>query len=615
MAGNHQLDRYLPERVRVQIEQQFYARVNAQARLEQIIHDPEFHRDPGNHVALFADHGVVHVRDVARQILQVLDTINGVLIPARDASRLAFMKAYGATVAYLHDIGMADFSPFGRTMHPEFAAQMVFDPELDGVIETIWHENRGNLAGRVFDLAQRGVLEQDPGVVLREMLAMANCHSKRKVPIGVLNDHSRLRQVMQACIGTDLQVLYRTYQVEQARPALLQAQPARPGAAELDGLAQAPGQAEAALADSVRPGEQSTRLRQALRRFYPDGPHDSFHWLPATHDEVRALTSDVVDTLRALRCADALRQRGTVLKTSGQYEIFVDQTTANAVYALRSGDEQLFLMSVPVPIAAGEANLASSELRQDGNLHVSFHRGAFEDQSITHRAAYCAAVAVNDIQLDVIESFEQPAAAGDGDVDRLKTAQEMLILLESVDDNLQFADLVREQLQCMEPVLGERTKVVPSLHQAPVVEIKRYIEAAACDWDIAGRRELLDKVARSGHNVEQIDPTRAFEHVKLVMLKADETLIEADSPSSFVYIPLGAGLRIMPLGGYEAFRVSAWMPLGITGVIRGAARNATVVADEELTLLMIPKEVYLREWHHPYDAAELVRRLAPTHRS
>ncbi len=122
-------------------------------------------------------------------------------------------------------------------------------------------------------------------------------------------------------------------------------------------------------------------------------------------------------------------------------------------------------------------------------------------------------------------------------------------------------------------------------------------------------------MARSGHNVEQIDPTRAFEHVKLVMLKADETLIEAGSPSSFVYIPLGAGLRIMPLGGYEAFRVSAWMPLGITGVIRGAARNATVVADEELTLLMIPKEVYLREWHHPYDPAQLVRRWAPTHLS
>jgi hypothetical protein len=31
---------------------------------------------------------------------------------------------------------------------------------------------------------------------------------------------------------------------------------------------------------------------------------------------------DVVDTLRALRCVDALCQRGTVQKTSGGYQVF-----------------------------------------------------------------------------------------------------------------------------------------------------------------------------------------------------------------------------------------------------------------------------------------------------
>jgi hypothetical protein len=51
------------------------------------------------------------------------------------------------------------------------------------------------------------------------------------------------------------------------------------------------------------------------------------------------------------------------------------------------------------------------------------------------------------------------------------------------------------------------------------------------------------------------------------------------------------------------------MPLGITGVIRGAVRNATIIAEQAVQLLMMPKEVYLRYWHRTYSAEELVQRL------
>ena len=610
MGSEHQLDRYLPRHIRAHIEQHYYARVNEQAHLEHIIRDPEFLRDPAHYVALFADHGVVHVRDVAGQILQVLDTINGVLIPARSESRLELMRAYGVIMAYLHDIGMADFSPFGRTMHPEFATQMVFDAEFDRVVAAIWDENRGNLAGSLAELARRGILEQEPRIVFRELLSMANCHSKSKVPVRVLNDAGLLRQAMQATLVTDLQVLYHTHRVEKARGALLKAQQGGASDPELSRLAEALRSMEE---DQAGPSAaQPAPLRRTLHRFYDDTRRDSFRWLLATHDDARALRSDVVDTLRALRCADALRQRGTVLKTSGSYEIFVDRTTANAIYALRGGDEQLFLLGVTDSIAAGEANLASSELGRDGNLHVSFHRGAFADLHTTRHAALSAALVVNDIQLDVIESFERPAIAHDRGEERLKTHQEMLILLESVDDNLQFADLVSEQLQRIDPRLRDRIGTVPSLREVPAQERARYLEGAPYDPDSAGGRELLDHVARSGHDVEHIDPVEAFKHVKQVLLHTGETLIEAGFPASFVYIPMGDGLEVIPLGGYEPFPVSAWMPLGVTGVIRGAARNATVVARQDLALLMIPKEIYLRQWHHPLSAAELVQRLAWT---
>ncbi len=69
------------------------------------------------------------------------------------------------------------------------------------------------------------------------------------------------------------------------------------------------------------------------------------------------------------------------------------------------------------------------------------------------------------------------------------------------------------------------------------------------------------------------------------------------------------------LQGYNAFSAPPWMPLGSTGVIRGAVRNATVVCDEAMDLLMIPKEVYLRWWHHPYTSTDLSGRLSASRKN
>ena len=144
----------------------------------------------------------------------------------------------------------------------------------------------------------------------------------------------------------------------------------------------------------------------------------------------RELIEDVIDTLRSLRCADALRQRGTVLKTSGNREIFVDQRTANAIYALRPDDQHLCLLEIPDQINAGEANL-SSQLDADGNLRISFYHGMFTDQETVLKAARCAALVVNDIQEDAIGSFERSDGATHPE---LKRRADVSILIESVNE-------------------------------------------------------------------------------------------------------------------------------------------------------------------------------------
>jgi carbonic anhydrase len=51
------------------------------------------------------------------------------------------------------------------------------------------------------------------------------------------------------------------------------------------------------------------------------------------------------------------------------------------------------------------------------------------------------------------------------------------------------------------------------------------------------------------------------------------------------------------------------MPLGVTGVIRGAGRNATIRAEQTVQLIMIPKMIYLKYWHHPYTLASFLAHI------
>lgn len=580
-------DGYLSERVRSQIEQRYYAKIDTHGQLEQLLNDCSFTMSPQGHSSLFADHGIFHVRDVATQILQVLDRANGMLIPARDPARLEFMKGYGVQLTYIHDIGLCDLSTFGRKMHAYAVAQLVLSPALDDLLKALWTENAGNVPHRLTNLS---TLEQDPCMVAREMLALAICHSKSAIPVQVLNSPHRLRRALQRCAVIDLHDFYDRIRESHSNTHHSDSEAGPTFALEtIEGDAMV-----------------SPERMDCLERYYEDFGEEGFRWLIDETAPIRELTQDVVDTLRALRCADALRQRGTSLKTSGNYEIFVDRKTGNAIYALRKKEQKLILLELHDPISAGEANLASCELTQEGDLRASFHRGAFADTATIQRAASNAARVLDDIQSDVILSFQR----GTPEDDRKnweKDCHEMHILLESVEDNPDFASLVKEQLLLLHPTLQNTVRVVPSLKNVSALERRFYLEGDDLAWDVTEKRKTLERLALSGHKTRSIDLDLAFQDVKFIELQKGQTLIEAGAPPGFVYIPLTEGLKIIPLGGYPSFRIQPWMPLGITGVIRGAARNATVIAEEVVNLLMIPQERYLKHWHHTYDLDEFIQ--------
>lgn len=562
------LDRYISPSARLALEERYLAPINAGAQLTQIMAGSYLHAEAGRTMPFFSDHGIVHHHDVALQVLQVLEQANGLLIPPRDPNRLAFMQGYGVLLALLHDLGMADFSAAGRAVHAQAAAQAVFRPAFTDILAQICAEDRGGLLPRLQPLAAAG-LAASAQLLLRELLCLSVCHSKSNVPVEVLNDPARLHTVVQEILRQSLSEQFARH-----------------------------GGASAAL-PSLAPA-------LPLDEFYASFETDALRWLVTPSPAARELTADVQDTLRCLRCADALRQRGSTLKTSAGYEIFINQQTAEAVYALRLGADELYLLELNEPIAASEALVAASQLDAAGNLRIALQQGAFPNAEVTRRAARYAALVTNDIQGDVVSSFVRPP---DESWLLPKTAA-MGILIEETADNPDFGALVLEELAARNPQAAARGRLTPSLQDADPAEAARYLAGAPLTWSAAQKREFLDRVAASGHRVGAMDVERAFEDVHQVHLESGEVLVQAGAPAGFVYIPLADGLLVSPLGGYQAFSVRAWMPIGVTGVIRGAARNATVSAGPALDLLMIPRQVYLRRWHSTYTPLELAERLA-----
>src|SRR5262249_37152848 len=122
--------------------------------------------------------------------------------------------------------------------------------------------------------------------------------------------------------------------------------------------------------------------------------------------------------------------------------------------------------------------------------------------------------------------------------------------------------------------------------------------------------EILKALGAHGMRVAAIDRRRAFEDVRRVRVDEGEVLVDAGSPPAFVYVAVDFSVLIEQPGGYEVLELHPWIPIGVTGVVRRAERNARVLASRAGEMLIIPGELFAREWFRPYDRGELADVLA-----
>lgn len=599
-----QLDKYLPEKIRHKIELDYYTKITEQARLEVIMRDPDFLQNPLDHITLLANHGIVHVRAVAMSVLNILNTMNGIHFPARLSNRLEFMKGYGVLVAFLHEIGMIDASIQGHDMHPEYSAQAIYGDLFDENLTRIWEENCGNIPWRLAKLSYQGLLHQPPKTILREMCALTCAHTPDCIPTSILSHPEALRREIQIILRHSLPYLWYQKQLNEARAKLVSM---THNSDQYESVVTAEKYAQAEFDKALASGKISDKNNSFLELYYKDFAKESFQWLVDEHPELQELRDDVIDTLRALRAANASRDHGLGLRSSGSYQIFLDQVTGNAIYSIALRD-QTFLLESANTTVVGDVNITGTHFTEEGDLRIAFHRGLFMDPKAVERVSFNVAIVINEVQSNMIDAFARPEGTPTS-ADYHKKHQPVNLLLENTDDNPHFTAIVAQQLETLNPDLKHRIRLVPSLQEILPAERERYLAAKEVDWDLKTRIDVLQKISKSGHKIEKMDPNLAFSNVRTIDLLPGERLIEAGSRSSFVYIPLAEGLVGYPMEGFQPFYSHAWVPLGNIGVIRGDIRSATILAEQQLQLLIIPKETYLKYWHFTYTEEEFINLL------
>jgi hypothetical protein len=256
---------------------------------------------------------------------------------------------------------------------------------------------------------------------------------------------------------------------------------------------------------------------------------------------------------------------------------------------------------------AGEANIRVAFITPQGHLRVAFHRGGFASGEVARRAAVSVAGAILDIQADVIPSFG--GASARGLPHPVRRIDDVRIQLERPDDHPSYADEVAHAVAELDPSLVGRLEVVASIESAPPLERARFYAAQPVDGDDLLAEEIIRQVSARGAAIDRLDRGAAFAEVCRATIRPGEMLVAAGSPPAFVYIPMEPGLVVHPGGGYAPSPLSPWVAVGTTGVIRRAERNADIVAEREVDVVMIPGERYATTWVRPLRPSELRERL------
>lgn len=290
----------------------------------------------------------------------------------------------------------------------------------------------------------------------------------------------------------------------------------------------------------------------------------------------------------------------------GYYQRLFDRQTANLLYSIPYKNS-MYLYLGNSAIYAGSNNIDSIEIIENNTLLLSFKHGQFFNESSNSRAALNIALAIDEYFANyLIHHYYY--------LKHLKIYCPLFtpkIFLESPSDNPHFSLDVLEQLCFLNSDYGKRITIIPSIREAPAFEQERYISNLHSIPSKELKKSIVEHIKIVEHEPESFMPERAFEHVKIVTIKAKEHLVKEKDHSLFVYIPLTEGLKGHSKREYH-FHPKPWTFIGHIGVIQDSPRSATIIATKTVDCVMIPATIYMTYWYFNYNNKELQKLIDDT---
>lgn len=581
-----------------------YARVNAQSELEIMVRTltPTEWRDLANNPRIFADHGTAHVADIVAQTKQFLTRAMepgaSRMLP-RDGEQKQAMLDYGEMIAWLHDVGMADLSAEGRRAHPDRQAAQVYLPEMDKLLDGIVQAK-----SPIVEALRKRFPEGDVKETLRDLLSFGRAHSKSNVPPDLLLYPKALAENSRAAIVAELRRQREAGLLDEVpyQIALRRANGAFRWLAEADGrslkqdlgdyLRRSP-RMSVFSADTVRiakriaeelgEGESALkRFKEAVDRGEIEGKEgrellallQSAEWARDyrgnDHDP---LVRNVMDTIRALRAGDVLRQRETNYRTSANQQIYVNAGDAGGsshrgaeIKLVDPATGKTIIFRRDSPYATGES-LTNIDFR-NGNFEFTVHSAVPADaKKLLDEITYV----FGDVKADAIDSF-----FGVRDADGILVKDKIKIVVRAEPSVQKALKLLLEAKGIGNVEFAAPPPPVPESRY----ETAHWAGAARLDADsvrpivAAVRAHFREKYGVTPALLEKVasDPELRSQ-VRLLTLEPDQLLIEGGKRSDFVYMPLDGDLEGFPTSTNPSFASKRGALLGDVGVVRSTAQH------------------------------------------
>ena len=288
------------------------------------------------------------------------------------------------------------------------------------------------------------------------------------------------------------------------------------------------------------------RHRSAVAARYRDVGTQAFAWMVDPRPAARRFVADVVDAIRVLRAADALRQRGTTQRTSAGYEICVDRRSGRAVMA--DAQCRLPLRCADVGGQPPQHRRGQPPRRRPDGRGLPAHR--VPPRRVQRRRSDRTGRdgdRGDDRRHRGGRARQLPARAGRAAIGVPRRGRR-----SAGQPGLRAAR--RRGARARPPATWPgRTVLVDEPHPTPRSEVADwYRRGRALAVDEPGLDECFEQLARHGLNVAGIDRPAALRDVRRSRLRRGEVVLAAGTAASVVVIPLEPGTRVEPIGGYPA---------------------------------------------------------------